>query len=105
MTPTSFVSVLRRKRERGGVGRYEVIGLEPFFAFMDVFGEILRDGYNPKRLVWSHVAVAKIRVRIVRKRRDAHAKLKSPAAKFPLRALGIIVKLAHAKAHEMVARL
>ena len=82
-----------------------MIGLEPFFAFMDVFGEILHDGYNPKRLVWSHVAVAKIRVRIVRKRRDAHAKLKSPSAKFLLRALRIVVNLAHAKAHEMAVRL
>ena len=72
---------------------------------MDVFSEILHDGYNPKRLVWGYIAVAKIRARIVRKRSDAHTKLKSPAAKFILRALGIIVKLAHAKAHEMVARL
>ena len=81
-----------------------MICLEPFFACVDVFGEILHDGYDPKWLVWSYAAVAKIRVRIVRKRRDAHAKLKSPSAKFFLHALRIVVKLAHAKAHDMAMK-
>ena len=41
---------------------------------------------------------------IVRKRRDTHTKLKAPAAKFLLRALRIVVKLAHAKAHDMAMK-
>ena len=81
-----------------------MISLEPFFAFIDVFGEILHEGYRPKRLVRNRLAAKGLRVRIVRKRRDTHTKLKAPTAKFPMRALRIVVKLAHAKAYEMTAR-
>lgn len=45
-----------RIKAQGRIGRYEVVSLEPFFAFIDVFGEILHEGYRPKRLVWDYLA-------------------------------------------------
>ena len=56
-TPTSFVTVLRRRGELVGI---KMISPEPFFAVVDVFGEILHKRYRPKRLAWDYIAATRL---------------------------------------------